>query len=88
MEMGRVERLYVELTIKERKAKEFATFQETKALKAGDKVKRRLPRATLKQEVSRAVALLEDSKRQLDLRVGEKEKEHAKLLKQAVQGGH
>ena len=39
MERGRVERLYVELTIKERKAKEFATFQEAKALKAGDRVK-------------------------------------------------
>ena len=39
MEMGRVGRLYVELTIKERKAKEFATFQEAKALKAGDRVK-------------------------------------------------
>ena len=39
MERDRVERFYMELTIKERKAKEFATFQEAKTLKAGDRVK-------------------------------------------------
>ena len=89
MESGRVERLYVELTIKERKAKEFATFQEAKALKAGDKVKSGLEAelvaverifikveeiAMLKQELSRAAG-------QLDLLLKEKEKEHAKLMK-------
>ena len=86
MEKGRVERLYVELTIKERKAKEFATFQEAKALKAGDRVKSGLEAkltagerigtkaeetAMLKQDLAREAG-------QLYLLV--KEKEHAKPM--------
>ena len=87
MERGRVERLYLELTIKERKAKEFATFHEAKALKAGDRVKSGLEAklaagerictkaeetAMLKQDLAREAG-------QLYLLV--KEKEHAKLMK-------